>query len=95
MQISRAIRITSNQYYKSIFFLLQVTTQSQHGIGLGIKREVFFLNLEDGYFGCQVNDSTEVLQLYELSKLCDGVKDCFRGSDELRRELKCTSEYLI
>lgn len=73
------------------FLDLQVATQSQHGIGLGIKREVFFLNLEDGYFGCQVNDSSEVLQLYELSKLCDGVQDCYRGSDELRKELKCTS----
>lgn len=75
------------------FLDLQVATQSQHGIGLGIKREVFFLNLEDGYFGCQVNDSTEVLQLYELSKLCDGVQDCYKGSDELRKELKCTSNY--
>lgn len=53
--------------------------------------EVFFLNLEDGYFGCQVNESTDYLQLYELSKLCDGRQDCFLGSDELNKELKCTS----
>ncbi|KAI5721576.1 hypothetical protein M8J77_022574 [Diaphorina citri] len=60
------------------------------GVGFGIRREVFFLNLEDGYFGCQVNQSTEVLQLYELSRLCDGTPDCYLGSDELRKELKCT-----
>lgn len=68
--------------------LLQVNAQG--GIGFGIKREIFFLNLEDGYFGCQVNESTTVLQLYELSRLCDGKQDCYKGSDELRRELKCT-----
>lgn len=65
---------------------------AQGGIGFGIKREIFFLNLEDGYFGCQVNESTTVLQLYELSRLCDGKQDCYKGSDELRRELKCTSK---
>lgn len=73
----------------SIIFLFQ-TAQSYTGIGFGIKREVFFLNLEDGYFGCQVNESTDVLQLFELSKLCDGTPNCFLGSDELRLELKCT-----
>ncbi|KAI5697377.1 hypothetical protein M8J75_009317 [Diaphorina citri] len=62
------------------------------GVGFGIRREVFFLNLEDGYFGCQVNQSTEVLQLYELSRLCDGTPDCYLGSDELRKELKCTND---
>ena len=66
---------------------------SNGGIGFGIKREIFFLNLEDGYFGCQVNESTDVLQLYELSKLCDGSPNCFMGSDELRKELKCTGEW--
>ncbi|KAL1140439.1 hypothetical protein AAG570_000371 [Ranatra chinensis] len=65
-------------------------TASSHGIGFGIKSEIFFLNLEDGYFGCQVNESKDFLQLYELSRLCDGTHDCYRGSDELRRELKCT-----
>lgn len=40
-----------------------------------------------------MNESTDVLQLYELSRLCDGTPDCYRGSDELRRELKCTSKY--
>lgn len=47
--------------------------------------------MEDGYFGCQVNESTDYLQLFELSKLCDGHGDCFMSSDELARELKCTS----
>lgn len=77
------------------YYFLQVATQNQYGIGLGIKREVFFLNLEDGYFGCQVNESTQILQLYELSKLCDGVSDCYKASDELRAELKCTGKYFL
>nr|CAD7570240.1 unnamed protein product [Timema californicum] len=68
-----------------------ITIHSYGGIGFGIKREIFFLNLEDGYFGCQVNESTDVLQLYELSKLCDGTSDCFMASDELTKELKCTN----
>lgn len=75
--------------------LFQTTAQSLSGIGYGIRREIFFLNLEDGYFGCQVNESTDVLQLYELSKLCDGVPNCFLGSDELRNELKCTSKCIL
>lgn len=74
-----------------LFFCFQ-TAQSFGGIGFGIKREVFFLNLEDGYFGCQVNESTDVLQLFELSKLCDGTPNCFLGSDELTKELKCTGK---
>ena len=57
---------------------------------LYVKREIFVLNLEDGYFGCQVNESTDFLQLFELSKLCDGVPQCFQGSDEVDSELKCT-----
>lgn len=79
--------------YNLYFFLLQITAQSLSGIGYGIKREIFFLNLEDGYFGCQVNESTDVLQLFELSKLCDGVPNCFLGSDELRNELKCSGKH--
>lgn len=55
-----------------------------------LQKEIFVLNLEDGFFGCQVNESTEVLQLFELSQLCDGVPQCFQGSDELARDLKCT-----
>ncbi|KAE8745546.1 hypothetical protein FOCC_FOCC007735 [Frankliniella occidentalis] len=76
-----------------VWILLDTSrTVLSQGIGFGIKREIFFLNLEDGYFGCQVNESTDVLQLYEVSKLCDGRRDCFRGSDELRSELKCSSK---
>ena len=62
-----------------------------------VQQEIFLLNLEDGYFGCQVNESQDVLQLFELSKLCDGVPQCFRGSDELHEKLKCSdrSEYSI
>ena len=54
--------------------------------------EVFFLNLEDGFFGCQVNASVDVLQLFEVSKLCDGVPHCYQGSDENNPRLKCTSK---
>ncbi|KAH8040984.1 hypothetical protein HPB51_013384 [Rhipicephalus microplus] len=57
-----------------------------------LQKEIFVLNLEDGFFGCQVNESTEVLQLFELSQLCDGVPQCFQGSDELARDLKCTDK---
>lgn len=55
-----------------------------------LQQEIFLLNLEDGYFGCQVNESQDFLQLFELSKLCDGTPQCFQGTDELARELKCT-----
>lgn len=78
--------------YLILFFFLFQTAQSFGGIGFGIKREIFFLNLEDGYFGCQVNESTDVLQLFELSKLCDGTPNCYLGSDELTKELKCTGK---
>lgn len=53
-------------------------------------REIFVLNLEDGYYGCQVNESADFLQLFELSQLCDGTAQCFRGSDEVSDQLKCT-----
>lgn len=72
-------------------FLLQALSQNRIS-NTRLKREVFFLNLEDGYFGCQVNESTDYLQLFELSKLCDGHSDCFMSSDESARELKCTSK---
>jgi hypothetical protein len=77
-----------------VWMWLQTTTTAQSfgGIGFGIKQEIFFLNLEDGYFGCQVNESTDVLQLFELSKLCDGTPNCFLGSDELTDKLKCTND---
>jgi hypothetical protein len=75
----------------NVCLFLQASAQA--GIGFGIKREIFFLNLEDGYFGCQVNESTTVLQLFELSHLCDGTPNCFLGSDELSKNLKCTSKY--
>ena len=56
------------------------------------KREVFFVNLEDGFFGCQVNASVDILQLFEISKLCDGTPNCYLGSDESNPRLKCTSK---
>ena len=54
--------------------------------------EVFFVNLEDGFFGCQVNASVDILQLFEISKLCDGTPNCYLGSDESNPQLKCTSK---
>ncbi|XP_046144187.1 uncharacterized protein LOC123988379 [Osmia bicornis bicornis] len=68
--------------------------ESLRGVGHGLRREVFFLNLEDGYFGCQVNESTDVLQLLQLSKLCDEHVDCYQGTDEQRDRLKCTGKFL-
>ncbi|TRY77381.1 hypothetical protein TCAL_07911, partial [Tigriopus californicus] len=52
--------------------------------------EVFWLNFEEGYFACQMNTSEKFLKLFQLSRLCDGVDDCFMGSDELRDEHKCS-----
>ena len=56
--------------------------------------EVFWLNIEEGYFACQVNASEKYLKLFKLSRLCDGVPDCFEGSDELTDQLQCTSQCL-
>ena len=64
---------------------------SQFAAGRG--KEVFFVNLEEGFFGCQVNETAEVLQIFKINKLCDGVSDCFRGSDENSKELKCSSKW--
>ena len=41
----------------------------------------------------QVNETVDVLQLFEISKLCDGTSQCWQGSDENNPRLKCTSEY--
>ena len=57
------------------------------------KKEVFFVNLEEGFFGCQVNETLEVLQIFKIEKLCDGTSDCYLGSDENQKELKCSSKY--
>jgi len=56
-----------------------------------LEQEIFLLNLEDGYFGCQVNSSQDFLQLFELSRLCDGQAQCYLGTDELAGPLKCRS----
>ena len=56
--------------------------------------EVFFVKLEDGFFGCQVNETVDVLQLFEISKLCDGSSQCWQGSDENNPRLKCTSKLI-
>lgn len=54
-----------------------------------VQQEIFLLNLEDGYFGCQVNESQDFLQLFELSRLCDGQTQCYLGTDEMDKGLKC------
>lgn len=95
------VRVIPETFVSFLFFFFrwEVNTndlsqaESQKGFSRGPKTDVFFLNLEDGYFGCQVNESTDVLQLLELSKLCDDHVDCFRGTDENRAKLKCTSIY--
>lgn len=56
-----------------------------------LQQEIFLLNLEDGYFGCQVNESQDFLQLFELSKLCDGQTQCYLGTDEMSTPLKCNN----
>ena len=61
----------------------------------GRTREVFFVNLEEGFFGCQVNETADVLQIFKIKKMCDGVSDCFRGSDENSKDLKCSSKWNI
>lgn len=86
-------RLQPISFHIVIILFLQALSQFSSRKNLfGNRHEVFFLNLEDGYFGCQVNESVEFLQVYELSRLCDGLQDCYMGSDELRKELKCTSE---
>lgn len=56
-----------------------------------LQQEIFLLNLEDGYFGCQVNESQDFLQLFELSRLCDGQTQCYLGTDEMVAPLKCNN----
>ena len=71
-----------------------VTTWTTHAqLAKFNKKEVFFVNLEEGFFGCQVNETLEVLQIFKIEKLCDGTSDCYRGSDENQKELKCSSKY--
>lgn len=87
-----------------LLLLFLVTCQQQQRAGGGqvhaqqyrpdwpnklIQQEIFLLNLEDGYFGCQVNESQDFLQLFELSRLCDGQPQCYRGTDEIVSQLKC------
>ena len=75
-----------------LLYLLTLTKSVTPQTSLRSANEVFFVNLEEGYFGCQVNSSAEFLQIFTISKLCDGVSDCFRGSDEDQKELKCSSK---
>lgn len=89
VSVTKFFLVTYFLFFFSRFFS-QAHSQSHRNVGFGLNREVFFLNLEDGYFGCQVNESTDYLQLYELSKLCDGQSDCYLGSDELSDKLKCS-----
>ena len=51
-------------------------------------QELFWLNLEEGYFACQLNQSEKFLKIFKISRLCDYKEDCWRGSDELYDELR-------
>ena len=50
--------------------------------------ELFWLNLEEGYFACQLNESEKFLKIFKISRLCDYKEDCYQGSDELYDELR-------
>ena len=50
--------------------------------------ELFWLNLEEGYFACQLNESEKFLKIFKISRLCDYKDDCYLGSDELYDELR-------
>lgn len=54
--------------------------------------EVFWLNIEEAYFACQVNASEKYLKLFKISRLCDGIEDCYKASDELTDHHKCSQE---
>ena len=54
--------------------------------------ELFWLNLEEGYFACQLNESEKFLKIFRISRLCDYKEDCYKGSDELQKDLRCSSE---
>ena len=53
-------------------------------------REVFVVNFELGFFACQLNASSDFLEVYSLSRLCDGIPDCFGGTDENRDYVPCS-----
>ena len=94
LSLSSSLIRTSSQMFVIVFLLscsslVKAQYKPQWPDPL-LAREIFVLNLEDGYYGCQVNDSADFLQLFELSKLCDGSPQCFRGSDEMSVQLKCT-----
>ena len=54
--------------------------------------ELFWLNIEESYFACQVNASEKYLKIFKLSRLCDGYEDCYQASDELSENHKCSSK---
>lgn len=55
-------------------------------------REIFVVNFELGFFACQLNASSDFLEVYSLSRLCDGTRDCFSGTDENRDYVPCSSK---
>ena len=55
----------------------------------GSIKDVFFLDFDRGQFGCNTNESGHLIQLFPMSKLCDGRNDCINGSDEDTLRLKC------
>lgn len=73
-------------------FSVQALSQNRKS-NTRLKPETFDLNLELGYFACQVNESSEYLQIFDISKLCDGHADCFMASDESEEKNKCTRKF--
>ena len=55
------------------------------------KFTIFF----QGYFACQLNKSEQFLKIFRLSRLCDQRPDCFKGSDELEKDLRWEGEKII
>lgn len=52
----------------------------------------FWLNVDDGYFACQVNSTETFVKVFKISRLCDGLPDCFQGADELKDFLNCSDQ---
>lgn len=81
--------------FSPVFLVLSRFAQAQsqnRKSNTRLKPEMFDLHLELGYFACQVNNSREYLQIFDISKLCDGHADCFMGSDEAEEKNKCTHD---